>query len=171
MVKNLTETTKYYSVINNSQELKKEKVSDLAEIWEYQQTGAKSLHARVEILPGDFISPIGIGGYVEKPNYLSVQIDDAKHIMISPQFLQYINHSCEPNVFFDTTNMVVTCLRKIDIGEAITFFYPSTEWSMEQEFDCMCGSEQCLGKIQGALYLSSDILEKYRLAEHIEKRL
>ncbi|MEG4804021.1 SET domain-containing protein-lysine N-methyltransferase [Microcoleus sp. ARI1-B5] len=171
MLKNQNGTKKYYSVINNHQQFKKEKVSSFAEIWECKQTGAKSLHSRIEILPGDVIAQIGIEGYVEKPNYLSVQIDDTKHILLVPNFLQYINHSCDPNVFFDTMNMVVTCLRKIDMDEAITFFYPSTEWSMEQGFDCLCGSEKCLEKIQGASYLSKDILKKYRLAEHISKKL
>lgn len=172
MLKNQNKPKKYYSVINDSQEFKKEKVSYFAEIWECKQTGAKSLHSRIEILPSDdVIAPIGIREYVEKPNYLSVQIDDKKHILLSPEFLQYINHSCDPNVFFDTTNMVVTCLRKIDIGEAMTFFYPSTEWSMQQGFDCMCRSEKCLGKIQGAEYLPKDIIKKYSLAEHISKKL
>ena len=32
--------------------------------------------------------------YVEKPTYLSVQIDEDKHIHLFPEFLQYINHSC-----------------------------------------------------------------------------
>jgi hypothetical protein len=154
MLKNQPETTKYYSV-NNNQEFEKEKVSSFAEIWECKQTGAKSLHSRIEILPGDVIAQISIKGYLKKPNYLSVQIDDTRHILLSPEFLQYINHSCDPNVFFDTTNMVITCLRKIDIGEAMTFFYPSTEWSMEQRFDCLCGSEKCVGKIQGAAYLGT----------------
>lgn len=171
MLENQTETTKYYSVNNNHQEFQREEISSFAEIWECKQTGAKSLHSRIEILPGDFIAQISIKGYLKKPNYLSVQRHDTRHILLSPEFLQYINHSCDPNVFFDTTNMVITCLRKIDIGEAMTFFYPSTEWSMEQRFDCLCGSEKCVGKIQGAAYLSPDVLKKYRLNEHITTKI
>lgn len=67
--------------------------------------------------------------------------------------------------------MVISCLKKIEINEAMTFFYPSTEWSMEQAFDCLCGSNKCLQKIQGAAYLSSDVLNNYRLSEHIQAML
>ena len=28
----------------------------------------------------------------------------------------------------------------------LTFFYPSTEWRMEQGFECACGEEGCLGE-------------------------
>lgn len=66
--------------------------------------------------------------------------------------------------------MVVTCLRKIETGEAMIFFYPSTEWFMAQGFDCLCGSAKCLNKIQGAAHLSPEILKNYRLTEHIKKR-
>ncbi|MEO1431860.1 MAG: SET domain-containing protein-lysine N-methyltransferase [Cyanobacteria bacterium J06632_19] len=122
-------------------------------------------------MPGDTIADFGIKAHLEKPNYLTVQIDDTEHILLEPEFLQYINHSCDPNVFFDTTNMVVTCLKTIEVGEAMTFFYPSTEWSMAQGFDCFCGSENCLKKIQGAAHLSPDIIDNYRFSEHIRKKL
>ena len=159
----------YYSVISNEQELTKEKVSDFAEIWECKKTGAKALHSTREFFPGDIIAKLGARDNIDKPHYLSVQVGDAQHILLKPKFLQYINHSCDPNVFFDTTNMVISCLKKIDVAEALTFFYPSTEWSMEQAFDCLCGSEKCLQKIQGASYLSADVLKNYRLSEHIQK--
>ena len=161
----------YYSVISNDLELKKEKVSDFAELWECQKTGAKSLHSTKIFFPGDIIAKLGARENVDKPSYLSVQISNTQHILLKPEFLQYINHSCDPNVFFDTTNMVISCLKKIDIAEALTFFYPSTEWSMEQAFDCLCSSEKCLQKIQGAAYLSSDVLKNYRLSEHIQAML
>ena len=112
--------------IFSTQNFKKDKVASFAEIWHCTETGEKSLHSCVKFMPGDTIAKFCIKARVEQPNYLSVQIDDKQHILLAPEFLQYINHSCDPNVFFDTRNMVVTCLRKIDIGEAITFFYPST---------------------------------------------
>lgn len=160
-----------FSLKVKSQNFKKYQVAPFAEIWECPETGEKSLRSCVKFNPGDTIATFGIKDRVKEPNYLSVQIDDTEHILLDPEFLQYINHSCTPNVFFDTTNMVVTCLNKIDIGEAMTFFYPSTEWSMAQGFDCLCGSEQCLGKIQGAVYLSPDILKNYRLSEHIINKI
>jgi hypothetical protein len=109
--------------------------------------------------------------YVARPTYLSVQVADDRHIHLAPEFLQYINHSCEPNTFFDTKSGEVVALRDITPNEEITFFYPSTEWSMTQSFACFCGAASCLGQIRGALHLPKQTLAKYRFAEHIHQRL
>lgn len=167
----LNKNSLLYAPVNETKVLKKNQVSSFAEVWECEKTGAKSLHSTVRFLPSDRISKIGIKSYVEKPSYLSVQIDEAQHIMLEPEFLQYINHSCDPNVFFDTKNMEIICLKTIEVGEAMTFFYPSTEWSMKQSFNCMCGSQECLEKIQGAAYLSTNILTRYQFNEHIKSKL
>lgn len=162
--------SKYYS-LERGDNFHKRPVSALSEVWECLRTGAKSLHASVRILPGNVISEIGSRDIVQSPNYLSVQIDSDKHILLNPIFLQYINHSCDPNVFFDTDNMKIICLKDITVGEAISFFYPSTEWSMSQSFQCLCGSKKCLGTIQGARYVSLDILARYDLSSHIQKKV
>lgn len=113
----------------------------------------------------------GAREYVQRPTYLSVQVDDDRHILLAPEFLQYINHSCEPNTFFDTGHFEVVALRDIAADEEITFFYPSTEWTMTQSFDCFCGADSCLGRIQGAAHLPKQALAKYRFAEHIHRQL
>ena len=56
-------------------------------------------------------------------------------------------------------------------GGLMTFFYPSTEWDMSQPFDCNCGSEKCLGKINGAKNMKRDDLKRYWLNPHIEEML
>jgi hypothetical protein len=91
--------------------------------------------------------------------------------MLDPEFLQYINHSCNPNVFFDTQKRVVIALGNIEIGEEFTFFYPSTEWSMDRGFDCICQSKNCLGYIQGAAHLPPNVLKKYKLSQYIQQKL
>ncbi|WP_287521727.1 SET domain-containing protein-lysine N-methyltransferase [Okeania sp. SIO2C2] len=91
--------------------------------------------------------------------------------MLDPEFLQYINHSCNPNVFFDTQKKVVIALRNIEIGEEFTFFYPSTEWSMDRGFNCICQSENCLGYIQGSAHLPLNVLKKYKLSDYIRQKL
>lgn len=147
------------------------KVSSFAEVREYTQAGEKSLHATVTFMPGEVISTFGSRETLSTPNYLTVQLDEQEHILLAPEFLQYINHSCDPNVFFDTANKVVTCLQEIEVGEEMTFFYPSTEWSMEQKFQCHCGTERCLGYIQGATHLHLDILNTYQLSAYIQHKL
>ena len=66
--------------------------------------------------------------------------------------------------------MVVIALRNIEIGEEFTFFYPSTEWSMDRGFVCICQSENCLGYIQGYAHLPL-VLKKYKLSDYIRQKL
>ncbi|NEP44884.1 MAG: SET domain-containing protein [Okeania sp. SIO2G4] len=147
------------------------KVSSIAEIRECKISGNKSLHTTIELKSGEVISNFSHKEILDRPNYLTVQISDRQHIMLDPEFLQYINHSCNPNVFFDTQKRVVIALRNIEIGEEFTFFYPSTEWSMDRGFDCICQSENCLGYIQGSAHLPLNVLKKYKLSEFIWEKL
>ncbi|MEL7036391.1 MAG: SET domain-containing protein-lysine N-methyltransferase [Cyanobacteria bacterium J06592_8] len=150
---------------------KKYAVSPFAEIWECAITQSKSLYATTKFEAGQIITNFGHKEILDRPNYLTVQISDHQHIMLEPEFLQYINHCCYPNVFFDIKNWVLIALRTIDVGEEFTFFYPSTEWSMAQGFDCICQTENCLETIQGAAHLPLEVLSKYKLSEYISKKL
>lgn len=136
-----------------------------------EKTDGKSLYATVDFGQEQILSKFSPAKVLERPNYLTVQITDNQHVMLDPEFLQYINHSCEPNVFFDTRNMVVTALREIKMGEELTFFYPSTEWSMDRGFDCRCASKDCIGRIQGAAHLPLNIATEYKLSQYIEQKL
>ncbi len=104
---------------------------------------------------------------VAVPTRFTVQIDNDKHVSLIPQVLEKINHSCDPNVFFDVKTKELIALKEIHTGDELTFFYPSTEWDMIQPFLCFCSNSNCIGTIDGANYLSIDILEKYRLSNHI----
>jgi hypothetical protein len=126
------------------------------------------LFATASFFKGDIIIDFGSSKMVETPNYLTVQIGENKHIHLSPEYLQYTNHSCEPNVLFNTTAMQLECLKNIAIGDEITFFYPATEWLISQTFNCHCGKPACVGLIKGASELSVDVLRKYKLTEFIE---
>ncbi len=101
------------------------------------------------------------------PTYFSVQVDIDKHIHLYPDYLQYINHSCHPNVFFNTQYNQIIALKDIAENEEVTFFYPATEWQMAQVFDCFCGHNNCLGAISGAANLSKAQLQRYKVNPHI----
>src|SRR5512145_1683106 len=91
-----------------------------------------ALFAQRSFQPGEIIAEFSAGTIAAEPTYLTVQVDVGKHITLQPEFLQYINHSCDPNVFFDTTLMQLLALRELKSGDEMTFFYPSTEWKMTQ---------------------------------------
>ena len=142
-----------------------------AEILRNTATGQQQLSALQSYQPGDVLSSFHAGEMVSTPTYLTVQVGIDKHITLRPEFLQYINHSCDPNVFFDTTSMKLVCLKPIEAGEEFTFFYPSTEWDMAQPFVCQCNSANCLQLIQGARYISTETLKQYRLTDFIQEQL
>lgn len=130
-----------------------------------------ALFALRSFQPGEIIADFSAGTIAAEPTYLTVQIGTRKHITLQPEFLQYINHSCSPNVFFNTTTMQVEALRPIQEGEELTFFYPSAEWKMTQSFQCYCGAPDCIGSIRGAAYISEDVLKQYRLTDFIQQQL
>lgn len=146
-------------------------VSSFAEIRECLKTGNKFLYATVKFRAGEAIGQFNTKEICDRPNYLTVQKGDRQHIMLNPEFLHYINHSCNPNVFFDTDRGIVTALQNIEMGEQLTFFYPSTEWSMAQAFYCLCQSDSCLGYIQGAAHLPINVLTQYKLSQYIAKKI
>jgi len=131
----------------------------------------KAFFAQQSYRPGDVITPFSAGQTLSVPTYLTVQVEIDKHIMLQPEHLQYINHSCDPNVFFDTYTMQVIALRSIEEGDEMTFFYPSTEWDMAQPFTCYCGSHKCLGEIKGAAHIGGEVLNNYRLTRFIQQQL
>jgi hypothetical protein len=120
---------------------------------------------------GEVIAEFSAGTIAAEPTYLTVQVDLGKHITLQPEFLQYINHSCTPNVFFDTTKMELVALKEIKAEEELTFFYPSTEWEMIQPFKCYCGSPNCIGDIRGAAFLPKNVWRNYRLTDFIQQQL
>jgi len=127
--------------------------------------------AAVDLAEGEVLAPFGARETLAAPTYLTVQTGRETHILLAPEHLQYINHSCDPNVFFDTTRMEIVALRAIAAGEEIQFFYPSTEWTMDRAFDCLCGSSTCLGRIAGADQLDAATLERHAFNQHILDRL
>lgn len=145
------------------------KVCAVAGLRESVATGERSLHAIVPFQPGDVVVRFRAKEYLPEPNRYTVQTTGKEHMVLDPEYLQYINHSCEPNVFFDIPGMSITCISPISVDDEITFFYPSTEWSMAHGFYCKCGSPVCLGYIRGALYVAPETLRRYRLSEFIEK--
>lgn len=131
----------------------------------------KAFFAQRRYEAGEILSRFSAGEVHDKPSYLTVQVGINRHIMLQPEHLQYINHSCEPNVFFDTHSMEVIAVQRIEEGDELTFFYPSTEWDMAQPFNCTCGTKSCLGEIKGAAHIEPSVIETYRLTNFIQQQL
>lgn len=134
-------------------------------------TGHSSLWSSRPFRAGEVITPFRPASLHSTPAVWTVQVGEDRHIELWPTHLRYCNHSCEPNCFFDVDDFEFVALRDIAEGEELTFFYPSTEWQMEQPFTCHCGTTNCLGSIAGASALPLDVLESYRLSSYIAHRV
>lgn len=72
---------------------------------------------------------------------------------------RFINHSCDPNCYL-AENLEVLTLRDVQKGEELTIMYNEItleaymkagsvlpEWDQRRSFDCACGSNKCIGRI------------------------
>ncbi|KAJ9499839.1 hypothetical protein H2202_004829 [Exophiala xenobiotica] len=113
--------------------------------------------------------------FAEAKRWSTVQVSETQHIELNCDFL-YVNHSCEPSLEFhvvpDSEEPVievrVAARKGVKAGDELTFFYPSTEWEMEQPFQCGCGTASCKGLISGAKDMTPEQLRGYFLNAHIE---
>jgi hypothetical protein len=130
----------------------------------------KGLFANKLFVPGEIISDFSSSKILDKPNFLTVQLSENTHILLEPMDLQYINHSCSPNCYFDTSSMKLMALVEIKESEEFSFFYPSTEWDMDQTFVCRCKKESCIREIKGAKYLSLYEFRRNKFSEYIKNK-
>ena len=133
-------------------------------------SGHRSLFSLRSFEPGECIHEFSAKATHSTPNYLTVQLAENKHIELYPEYLECINHSCDPNCMFDTTRMELVALQHIEPGDEFVFFYPSAEWDMDQPFQCHCGRLHCLGMIGGARYLSRESVNKYEFTDFIKSK-
>ncbi len=116
---------------------------------------------------GEVISVIPAEALQSKPTMYTVQIAREKHVEVKE--LASMNHSCDPNVILDTGRMLAIATRDIQVGDELTFFYPSTEWEMSAPFICLCGAPSCIHVVAGARFLPLSTLEHHFLNRHIRE--
>lgn len=132
---------------------------------------ASSAESLVNLPAGALFAKI-TGTTPGKKAYTTVQTGRDSHVELNSD-LVYCNHSCAPSLVFDMAQMEVRVVddKPLKVGDALTFFYPSTEWEMDQPFQCTCAAEQCRGWISGASHMSPEALEAYWLNAHIVELL
>ncbi|KAI7550085.1 3-isopropylmalate, partial [Hortaea werneckii] len=143
-----------------------------------------SLHSKVDLKPGEHFCYITAHNPAPSPNWRTIQTSATTHT--EPQSaLLCMNHSCSPSVELHVYapnatgqypegragEVRVAGDRGLKTGDALTFFYPSTELAMDRPFACSCGEKGCLGQVSGATHLSKDVLARYYINEHVKRAL
>ncbi|KAL9594216.1 MAG: hypothetical protein Q9219_007159 [cf. Caloplaca sp. 3 TL-2023] len=90
--------------------------------------------------------------------------------------LVFCNHSCRPSLVFDMSSLAVRVAedRTLEVGDELTFFYPSTKWDMVEPFECECRLENrkhCGERIAGAKHTRDALLQKNWLNSYIRELL
>ena len=145
--------------------------NSFAEICVGSKTGSRFLRSILKIKKNSIITSFKVHAYFTEPNCFTIQINHNTHISLFPYCLKYINHSCEPNVFFDCAVMRLIAIKDIEAGDELRYFYPSTELKMAQPFSCECGSKNCLGEINGAHSIPKDVLKNYIVSDFIKTQV
>ena len=65
-------------------------------------------------------------------------------------FCGLLQHSCNPNVFLDTTYLELWTVQPINAGSLLTLDYATTEDTLARQFACHCGELNCRGWITGS---------------------
>jgi hypothetical protein len=117
------------------------------------------------------------GEPTDTPSRYSIQIGADLHLDLPPQcpdefvidtyFWRFMNHSCEPNV--QIHHQEVFAIADIAAGEEITFHYNTTEYSLAESFECLCGAARCAGLIAG--FSAMGAAERQRLWPWVARHL
>ena len=79
----------------------------------------------------------------------SLQHTEDKIFIHDPYFVGKFLHSCNPNCELDMNEMSVTAIRDIQPLDKLTLNYNKTEKLLYQGFYCQCGSDGCIGYLEG----------------------
>ncbi len=148
--------------------------SDYAEalvVEERLDLGQRCLRTTIDLPAGAVIASFANSQRTDQASYLTIQLDRDVHLVLAPEVLECVNHSCEPNVSFDLVHVALVALRAIKAGDELTYAYPSTEWTMTRPFLCACGSASCLGVIDGASTYRADQLSRFAVTPFVRAML
>jgi hypothetical protein len=133
---------------------------------EKSELGGLGLFAEQDVRQGEAV--LEFGGVLERRrkghDRYAMRIGNRLFLSNSHGVDNYINHSCEPACFIDFDRLQLVAMRDVKAGEELTFHYCTSEYkiSPEFQFECRCGSENCVKVVKGFFHLSEK--EKQRLA-------
>jgi len=105
------------------------------------------VYTKQAIKRGELITRI-TGNIVPDITQHTLQITPTTHLY-DPHFTGYLLHSCSPNIYLDMTEFEIWALRDIEVGQALTMDYATTEDILFKQFPCLCGTPNCRYWITG----------------------
>jgi len=139
-----------------------------------------SVFSNVEIRQGETILVFTDVEFIHSPSRFSLQVDVDLHIDVKQEKLaanpdsylwRYLNHSCNPNCYFEPGTLSLIALKDIPQNEELTINYLFTEAEMAHPFVCSCGETGCYGEIRGFnFHKNKEVLRELPyLANHLKQ--
>ena len=130
--------------------------------------------SKVDLPPGAVFARLTGINQQWPQSYSTTQAGRDVHVELNSD-IHFTNHSCDPTLewHMDSFEIRVRRDRPLAKGERLSYFYPSTEWTLAQPFDCWCGAGEgmCCGRIEGAEKMDEELLKRYWLNGYIEELL
>jgi SET domain-containing protein len=97
------------------------------------------------------------------PQTLAVQIGPDLYLGGSGGLDDLVNHSCDPNtgLVIRGTDVRLVAIGDIGPGDQVTFDYSTTMDEDDFEFDCLCGSPKCRGRVRDFKHLPAELRHRY----------
>ena len=135
----------------------------LLEVKRSEGSFRSSAASEVDLPPGALFARLTGIHQERSQSYSTVQAGRDLHIELNSNAV-FVNHSCDPTLEWQMDNLEVRVRRDRPLkkGETLSFFYPSTEWTFTQPFDCWCGAGEgkCCGRIEGAEKMDEAVLRR-----------
>lgn len=104
---------------------------------------------------------------------MALQVDDELFIVSTREGpSDWVNHSCEPNAGM-AGQISLVAMRRIRVGEEITFDYAMTDSLGYDEFDCSCGARRCRHRVSADDWRLPDLQRRYGgfFSPYLERRI
>lgn len=105
--------------------------------------------ARVPFEVGDIVFGF-TGFYSSEITLFSLQVEPGRYLH-DPFFMGKILHRCDANCDVDMQRRIFTARKPIRPGDWVTMNYEQTEDRLYRAFNCVCGTEPCVGFEHGRL--------------------
>lgn len=117
----------------------------------------------INVFGGIVVPKTEIKEYRKIISHAGVQVSDDFFIVPSSneEILQQgiFNHSCEPNVGFNSS-VTMVAMKDIEVGKELVMNYAFME-SYFESFECNCGSSECRKVIDSNSWKDSEFQKKY----------
>jgi hypothetical protein len=110
---------------------------------------------------GDIVSAATLATFDDARRSHSLQVEEDLFLAATvEEDADFVNHSCDPNAWIDGQT-ALRARRHIAVGDEVCYDYAMTDGSDYDEFECLCESSICRGKVTGRDWSLPELQARY----------